>query len=194
MRKIKKEDENFVDDILIDLCEYVSEFVYNIGLTPNMITTLSLVFGVLAGYLLYKKMYYISCVFWMISYFLDCLDGYIARKYNQTSKFGDYYDHISDIIKVSVVLYVLYKLNIKKFYNVSIVLGIFGLFMVCHLGCQEKQYGKNDSHSLSLSKMLCPNIYFKDISSTLQITKCFGCGTFNLIIILCFIYYSFDKK
>ena len=194
MRKLNKNDDNFFDNILIEICEYISEDVHSKGFTPNMITTMSLLFGLFTSVLLFKRMYYIACIFWLFAYFLDCLDGHIARKYNETSIFGDYYDHISDFIKLSVVLFTLFKINSVKFYRIIGVLGIFGFLMISHIGCQETQYSKNhksESESLSLSKLMCPtNIFFKNNSSALQFTKYFGCGTFNLIVVLCFIYYS----
>jgi phosphatidylglycerophosphate synthase len=143
-------------------------------------------------------MYYIACIFWIIAYFLDCLDGYIARKYKETSKFGDYYDHNSVMIKFSVVLFTLFRINSVKFYRIIIVLGIFGFLMMSHFGCQENQYSKNhknESESLSFTKLLCPtNIFFKNNLSAIQFTKYFGCGTFNLVVVLCFIYYSYGNK
>ena len=115
MRKIERENENFIDNILIDICDLISEPVHKLGLTPNMITTLSLIFGLATAYVLYKKMYLVACLLWAISYFFDCLDGFIARKYKQYTKFGDYYDHVSDIVQASVVFYILWFNNHKKF-------------------------------------------------------------------------------
>ena len=190
MRKIKREDENPIDNVLIDLCEFISEPVHQLGFTPNMITFLSLVFGLAAAYCLYTRDYLFACVLWTVSYFLDCLDGFIARKYKQHSKFGDWFDHISDIVKVSVVLLILCYNNPKKFFRVIWIIGIFGILMISFLGCQEKEYDKDESDSLSLSKLLCPNRYFGGLSETLQYMKYFGCGTFNLVLILCFLYYT----
>ena len=196
MRKIKNQNDNFIDNILIDVCEYISEYIHFLGFTPNIITTISLLFGLYTSVLLFKKMYYIACLFWLIAYFFDCLDGYIARKYKEISSFGDYYDHISDMIKLTTVLFTLYSINSIKFYNIIGIIGIFGFLMIAHLGCQEKQYSKSkhESNSLLFSKLLCPNRFFKNNNqSALQFTKYFGCGTFNFIIALCFIYYSISN-
>ena len=65
--------------------------------------------------------------------------------------------------------------------------------MIDHLGCQEKLYDKDESQSLSLSKTLCPDYYFNNVPNTLRYSKYFGCGTFNLVIILCFVYYKYSK-
>ena len=193
MRKIGAEYENFIDNYLIDICEYMSSYIHKLGITPNIITTLSLICGLSAAALLYNKYYYSACVLWIVSYYLDNLDGYIARKYNQTSKIGDYYDHIAVSIKFLTELFVLYKLNSHKFYEVSIVLFIFLMLMMGHIGCQERYYNKNESDSLGFTKQMCPvnSFKIKTVPDAINITKYFGCGTFNLMIVLSFLYYKF---
>ena len=104
MRKIPEKYENPIDNLLIEVCESSSEFAYNNGFTPNMITTLSNISCIITLIFLLKLKFYIAALFFLISYYFDCMDGYIARKYNQTSPLGDYYDHISDIIKLLLVL------------------------------------------------------------------------------------------
>ena len=42
--------------------------------------------------------YILACIYYFISYFFDVLDGIYAREYNMVSEFGDYYDHIKDIV------------------------------------------------------------------------------------------------
>ena len=70
-----------------------------------------------------------------------------------------------------------------------IIIAIFGFFMCVHLGCQEKEYAKDESDTLSFTQQLCPNT-----ADALQFTKYFGCGTFNLVIVLGFLYYSMYEK
>ena len=74
-----------------------------------MITFVGFTSALISGYFLYKKNIIYCIIFWLISYYLDLLDGYIAKKYNQGSVFGGWFDHISDIIKLIVYLYVLYS-------------------------------------------------------------------------------------
>ncbi len=191
MRKIERENENPIDNILIYLCDIMSEPAHQLGLTPNMITTLSLLFGLVTVYALYRRKYAIACILWIISYFFDCLDGFVARKYKQYSKFGDWYDHTSDVFKVTAILYVLYRISSVKFWRIIWILVFFGILMLSFFGCQEKLYDKDESESLAMSKYLCPNCYFKDIPSTLQYMKYFGCGTLTMVLILCFLYYGY---
>ena len=49
----------------------------------------------------------------LIFYFMDCLDGHFARKYNMVTVFGDYFDHFVDILSLSLLYLILVsKINI----------------------------------------------------------------------------------
>jgi len=66
-------------------------------ISPNSITLFNnmVISPILLTYLYYD--YYLATLLlvWIRAYF-DSLDGYIARKYNKTSKVGEIYDHFSD--------------------------------------------------------------------------------------------------
>ena len=127
----------------------------------------------------------------LISYYFDCMDGHVARKYNQTSVFGDYYDHVSDILKLLLVLASLYYINKEKFYKIIPFIIIACILQSVHLGCQEQYSDSKDSDVLSTLKILCPVKNNKDLLSNLNTTKYFGSGTFNLVVIISIIYYNF---
>ena len=120
-RKLKIEDENPIDNFVYDIVEILDPIFYRLNFTPNIITTLSLLTGLLSGYYFYKNNY-ICIPLWIISYILDCSDGYFARKYKMTSKFGDYYDHISDFIKITAILTTMYFINPSKFFKIIPIL------------------------------------------------------------------------
>lgn len=70
--------------------------------TPNQITIMSLMFGLLSAYLfLFGTWYYLimGAIVFEFSYILDCIDGRIARLKGLESKFGAYLDIITDFIK-----------------------------------------------------------------------------------------------
>ena len=93
----------------------IMPYFYKLGITPNFITSLSLFFGLLTCYLYYKQYYILSGLSYIISYFFDVMDGYYARLYDMKSKFGSYYDIISDI-SILIILFILLVVNknIKK--------------------------------------------------------------------------------
>lgn len=188
-RKIERDIENPVDDIFICIGEKINPFLFKIGVTPNMITTLSFISGLYSVFLFYKNNYILSALFFILGYFFDCLDGNLARQFNMISKFGDLYDHITDIFVSVALLIVLIMKNIPiKLKLLLLTIIIFFLFLGCiHLGCQEKYYeviNKEASSNGVLSKFrnMC-----KD-KTYIKITKYFGLGTYTIIIVLMILF------
>jgi phosphatidylglycerophosphate synthase len=177
MRKIAQNIENPFDNIFIGIFEDMSEFYKKLNFTPNMLTTLSLFFGLACCYLLYKGNNTLAMIFWIIAYFYDCADGYFARKYKMTTKFGDVYDHISDTTKIVLLLYVMYNVNKNTFKTTLPIIITFSMLSLVHLGCQEKIYNNNDeSVTINKLKILCPN------SKYIKFTKYFGTGTLTMAV------------
>ena len=50
MRKIAREFENPIDNILIDISQLLSPIAYFLGLTPNILTTFSIIFSGISFY------------------------------------------------------------------------------------------------------------------------------------------------
>lgn len=194
MRKITYEYENPFDNYLIGLSEITSPYAYSIGMNPNMITTLSNIACIITILLLLNANYYLAAFFLLVSYYFDCMDGHMARKYNMVTVFGDYYDHISDSFKIFGVLFTLYYINKDKFLKVLPIIIMLFILMSAHLGCQELYYDSNESYTLEPTKMMCPVNKNDDknvIKNTLLSIKYFGCGTFFLGLSLIIIYYAF---
>jgi hypothetical protein len=192
MTKLPEEYENPFDVLLYRISDRLCPYAKALGLTPNLITTLSNIFCIITIILLLKSYYIIAIFTYIISYFFDCMDGNMARKYKMFSKYGDLYDHISDIIKSILIYVTLIYIDYKKF----LIILPFGLLLFIginiQLGCQELYYDKDESDFLSSIKKLCPvkNINDKQsISNILKYTRYFGTGTFNLYICLVFLYY-----
>ena len=111
-RKLRIKYENPIDNMIYKIVEILDHIFYKLNFTPNIITTLSLLFGLLSAYYFYYNNY--LCIpLYLFSYILDFSDGFFARKYNMITIFGDYYDHISDLIKFIITFYILYH-KIKK--------------------------------------------------------------------------------
>lgn len=191
-RKIESELENPIDDCLINLCEPVSEFLNKNFkfITPNFITTVGLIVGLLAVYFVYKENYPLAFTLFWISYYLDCLDGYYARKYNMITKFGDYYDHLRDLlIGASVIILIFIKLdneNLRILFSLVILASLFTF--LTHIGCQEKN-SNNTKHNdcLEIFKGLCKR------SDWIDLTKYFGNGSFILIVSAFIIFLAVKK-
>lgn len=188
MRKIHPKYENPIDNVLINIVDTLCPLFKRFSFTPNRITTLSLIFGIIAIVCLMKGKYIYFGVSFFLSYFFDIMDGHYARKYKMTSKFGDMYDHIKDVVVFTgifiVFLYRNRNSSKKQLVLITVLIILLSLFMCMHLGCQEKIYPNEESDTLYFSKRLCSGNPHKRIFWT----KYFGCGTFIVITILLIIY------
>lgn len=193
MRKVPYEYENPLDNFLYELSEINSPYFYSIGFTPNMITTLSNIACIILILLLLNTNYYLAALFVLISFYFDCMDGHFARKYKMYSSLGDYYDHISDIIKTFAILITLFYIDSNKFYKIIPIIILFTILSTIHIGCQELLNNSYNSDTLEISKKICPVKDKNDqneIKKTISFTKLFGSGTLYIVLILCIIYYA----
>jgi len=190
MRKIPNNIENPLDTILINMADDVSPVFKKYKFTPNEITTISILMQIFSSYLLLNDYYYFSALFHLVAYFFDCLDGHYARKYNMETKFGDYYDHISDTFKFAILFYSLYYVNSEKFFKVIPIIIFFLVLSLIHLGCQEKYFVESNSESLTMLKNICPTKQ-ENTKKELKLTRFFGCGTLQMACALAIIYYKY---
>ena len=186
-RKIQREEENPIDNILYDICEKISPTFYKLGFTPNSITLLSFLTTLASLNYFNQTKNYLGCLFLILSYFFDCLDGHFARKYNMISKFGDLLDHGTDLFLTIGLIYMLHHKNSFDMFKkkIMILLG-FGLISIIHLGCQEKIYDQDHSPTLSFTKLLVPNK--TKCQEYIKYTRYFGMGSSILLICGLFLF------
>ena len=164
---------------------------FNIGFTPNMITTLSILFGLLAAYQIMQKKCKSAAAMVLLSYYFDCVDGKLARKYNMVTKFGDIYDHVGDLVKVVAIFAALIvgtkKIKKKQWIYLSLFL-VLTIIQFLHLGYQEAIYNKSEE---SIVLQLWQKIVAFDDKphETIHFTKYFGCGTWYLCFALLIIFW-----
>ena len=187
--KTNSENEGPIDTFLYSICENVSEFFYNTEHTPNIITTYSFILGLASAYFYYHNHLFLFAICFIASYFFDCLDGYIARKYNMKSDFGEYYDSISDGTVIVLLLYIVYIKHRHKNFNQSlIVFAILVVLLNLELSCQEKIINnKNPTIFKKTLRDFCPEIIVnKDNSPSMYFSylRWFSPASFNLIFML----------
>ena len=191
-RKIDPDCENPIDNVLIQCADKVSDLLYLANsivainvVTPNMITTVSNTFSIFGVYYLYNgyAFPYFLCVW--LGYFFDCLDGHFARKYDMCTVFGDYYDHVSDVI-VHIALFASWYMKYSVlFFQLSITLRIIcvtgllliGFMAAVHIASQEIHHSRiavtnHRSNSMNVLK----TFYLID-KKYLKYTRYFGAGT-----------------
>lgn len=111
----------------------IVNFLYRINVSPNVLTILGLVFIIVGSFFLIYGYLFTSGIFILVGNICDALDGYLARKYNQQTKFGAFLDSVidrySDIVPMFAILY-LYREDTFIFSITS--LSIIGSFMTSY--------------------------------------------------------------
>jgi phosphatidylglycerophosphate synthase len=195
MRKINRSFENPIDNIILDIGIETLPMFKSLGFTPNGLTTVSLIFGLMSVYSLFYKSNMLFAVYYLISYFFDSIDGLMARKYNMVSKFGDMYDHIKDCFVFSLIIIVLlYKYPFNKNILLYSLIAISYILSLIHLDCQEKIYGKsNESSFLGMLGGLCTGKN-TNLEKKTKITRYFGIGTATLILVIVPFYLKSKRR
>jgi phosphatidylglycerophosphate synthase len=67
-----------------------------LGLTPNMLTALSLICAIVSGIFFWKNQIWYGAIFIGLTMITDMLDGSTARAGNMGTVFGGILDHVSD--------------------------------------------------------------------------------------------------
>jgi phosphatidylglycerophosphate synthase len=174
----------------------INPYFYKLGFTPNSITTISFFFGLLACYLYYKEYYVMCAIIYLISYFFDVMDGYFARIYNMKSKFGSYYDSISDniVFLILILLFIFHKkISLKIKLIIIFFMFIYGYAAMYNMSCQEEYVKQTNKEYLS------PGLDFVNILgkckdyTMLKYTKFFGTGCVNIIISIIIFLHIFIK-
>lgn len=194
VNKLQSHHECPIDILLLNIIDTHLDAYHSLDISPNMVTTLSIICGIISAYNILHHHFKTAALFFTIAYYFDCVDGKIARKFNQVTVFGDYYDHFGDIFKVLIVLYALYISNPIVFNKIKYFILVLFMGMLIHLGCQEKIYEDiepNQSPYLSIFKNI---IHEKlDPVQCIHYTKYLGCGTFMFFMGLLIFFWK-NKK
>jgi phosphatidylglycerophosphate synthase len=190
VNKIPDNLDNPIDNILYKIIDTQLEFYNDLHLTPNLLTTISLISGLSSVYLLKNDQFVISAILWFISYYFDCTDGKMARKFNMTSRFGDLYDHASDTLKHILLFYVLYsKLKDNANYNkILIIFIVIFVLSMAQLGCQEKLTKKLTNKDESPTLEITEKLVIIDCEEQMKFTRYFGPATITIYLILVILY------
>jgi phosphatidylglycerophosphate synthase len=97
------------------------------NLSPNAISFLAFLVGILTAFLAARGLYLWALVFWMLSRVFDGLDGLIARIHCKQSDFGGYFDIILDFVIYAAVpiAIVLGAPSLDRYLALTFMLGAF---------------------------------------------------------------------
>ncbi len=83
--------------------EPTARLLNKLKLSPDQVTFISFILGILSGFILYYKMYILGLIVIFISEILDCADGDLARLQKKVSKRGEFADSFLDrIVEVAI--------------------------------------------------------------------------------------------
>lgn len=154
------------DRAIYKLSGYVAQFLKHFNVTPNYITSLSLLFGLIGIYFFCVGNIWLGVFGLFTSYVLDSVDGCYARIYGMCSSFGDVYDHVKDIFIVLVFI----SLAVCKFRNlfspftwiiIIVTVLILFLFSSVYLCCVSIAKDKKHNTYKCLSGFCHPNPHNK---------------------------------
>lgn len=164
--------ENPIDLWIVESSSWLVTFLReSLGFTPNGVTFLSIILSAFAIFFLWKRNFAMFVLFSALAYWMDDLDGVMARKYKLTSKIGEFLDHISDalyFVGVYLVLVVRYK-ALNKMPVVMVLFLLSALVPSLHYACASRACGndKDDQSAIGmLSQIICPY--------DLETNKCFA--------------------
>jgi phosphatidylglycerophosphate synthase len=181
-------DKFFVYPIAIKL----APILYNLGLTPNSVTTISLFLRLYCALLLFLKIKKNQIlIFFFAGWLLDAVDGTMARMYNMKSKFGEKYDVISDLLSGAIIIFVLYnnyyKNNLKPFFIFILILCINYLLIFLKIDCAKN---KNELKFWEKKLSFLRKCDSKILNSITNLTD----PGMIFFIILIFIYITINKN
>jgi phosphatidylglycerophosphate synthase len=125
---------------------------------------------------------------WLVGYYFDCLDGYVARKYKMASKWGSMYDHVSDTIFNLLLILAIWKINPKLFVWFLAIFILYYIPFLYFYSLQESYYD-NDTHTgldMVILHSIFPKTSKQNAERVLPYMRYFGPAT-GIIIIAGFI-------
>ncbi|WP_292407938.1 MULTISPECIES: CDP-alcohol phosphatidyltransferase family protein [unclassified Methanoculleus] len=102
----------------IKYTEPIASFFIHLGVTPNQVSVLSVLFGFSCALAFTQRYFFAGSLLLVVSAILDLVDGNVARKNHTESKFGAVFDWVAD-----------------KYVDAAIILGVgfSGIPIVSHL-------------------------------------------------------------
>jgi phosphatidylglycerophosphate synthase len=199
---VSKEHDSLHDPVSLlfyNISDAISPYLYNIGITPNMITiTRTILIVCIFTYYFDNEKYNQAGFIYLLCYFMDCLDGQMARKYDMVTSEGDFLDHLADVIQYVVGIYYINKKINKDDKNnkwIIYLLVILLIFSVIQIGCEERYLETsniNETSCINFVKCTCPESVISDtqLERFMDLSSYIGIGIYHLIV--CIIIVKFE--
>jgi archaetidylinositol phosphate synthase len=115
-----------------------------IGLSPNQWTFLTLIPTIVSFYFLVQRDFLLAALFFLISSFMDWIDGSVARVTGKTTKFGAYLDSVMDRYVEFIIMLGFLFAGLPNFYlplEFWLILYLFGSLMTTYAKAAAMEKG-----------------------------------------------------
>jgi CDP-diacylglycerol--glycerol-3-phosphate 3-phosphatidyltransferase len=129
----------YVDPII----DKTSKGFLTLNMTPNQVTILAFITGVIASVLVYFDYNIVACLLLWLSGFLDAVDGAMARKSNNSTPWGTLLDITFDrIVEIFIIISLALKFNQLIFnYLILTCCIIFSMTIFLTVGALSEKNG-----------------------------------------------------
>lgn len=136
--------KSLIDKILHAVTVKIARFLVNVTwITPNQISWLSGgLGGLVAGWFIIQKHYFIAVLFIILSGILDCLDGDLARERGIASSEGDILDSVIDRYVDFLLISALILISPNN-YLIPGLLALLGTTLVPYIRARSEAEGKS---------------------------------------------------
>ena len=121
-----------------------AELLHRIGLKPNHVSAVAVLFGFLAGYFFWSSRDFpifliLASISYLVSGLFDALDGVVARLHGETTAFGGYLDSLLDRYVDAFVLVAIMSAGLCNVFLGSVAL--VGSFLVSYTRAKAEAAG-----------------------------------------------------
>lgn len=124
--------------------EKIGRFFSGFGLHPNAWTLLGIISFLLSVYFLLQESFVLAAVFLAAANFIDVVDGAVARATGKATKFGAYFDVITDKYTEGLFLVSMFFIDAPAFFQPFrfwLLLYMFGTMMTTYSKAAAKEKG-----------------------------------------------------
>jgi cardiolipin synthase len=90
---------------------------------PNVLTAIRLLLSIPSAWAIYSGEYLIAVGVFILAFITDFLDGFIARRFNQSTEFGRMLDPLADKTLVCVSIVLMFVRGLLPIWFIAVILG-----------------------------------------------------------------------
>jgi len=121
-----------------------------LGLHPNSLTVLGLVFSILTAYFYKMGLFLYAAIGLLLSGICDATDGEVARRSGKVSRFGAFLDSVLDRYSEILIFLGLFIYYLRSLAAVLVIIGLTGSLMVSYVRARAEALGEQCKSGLLL--------------------------------------------